>query len=130
MDTYYYVPSKQYIYKENNNWVWRNSLPAKYKGHDMYNSYKVVMNTKKPYLNHGNNVSKYASYKNKKGAQSSLRDYRGDATPQKKVTARKAVTSHRTVKTTVKTSSAHNHSNGNANNNGQKNNKNGNQGKK
>ncbi|WP_069658818.1 hypothetical protein [Arcticibacter eurypsychrophilus] len=126
MDMYYYVPSKQYIYQENNNWVWRNSLPARYRGHDMYNSYKVVMNTKKPYLNHGNHLGKYSSFKNKKGAQNSLRDHRGNATPQKRATSQKNITSHRTVKQTVKTSPAHN----NTKAKGQKNNKNGNQGKR
>ncbi|EOR96144.1 hypothetical protein ADIARSV_0657 [Arcticibacter svalbardensis MN12-7] len=120
MDVYYYVPSRQYIYQENNDWVWRNSLPARYRGHDMYNSYKVVMNTKRPYLNHGNHINKYSSFKNKKGAQNSLRDHRGDATPQRNATP------------AVKSSPARNNAPANRPNNAQKGNSkdNGNRGKK
>src|SRR4051812_6698169 len=53
VDAYYNVPSKQYVYLDNGSWVFRPSLPAKYRGYDLYNGYKVVMNTPKPYLSHG-----------------------------------------------------------------------------
>lgn len=76
IDVYYYVPSKQYVYLSDNHWVWRNNLPARYQGYDLYNSYKVVMNTKAPYVNHSAHVKKYADYKNKNGVQKSLRDSR------------------------------------------------------
>lgn len=128
MDVYYYVPSKQYIYQENNNWVWRNSLPAKYRGHDMYNSYKVVMNTKTPYLNHGNHVKQYSSFKNKKGAQNSLKDYRGNATTQKNVTPQRNATSQkkstpqRNATPSVKSSPARNNTPANRPNNASQNN--------
>jgi hypothetical protein len=43
VDAYYNVPAKQYVYLNDGNWVWRNNLPSRYSGYDLYNSYKVVM---------------------------------------------------------------------------------------
>ncbi|MBG6234196.1 hypothetical protein IWX76_000751 [Pedobacter sp. CAN_A7] len=74
MDVYYYVPSSQYVYQNNGNWKWSKNLPSKYKNYDLYNSYKVVMNQKQPYLSHQNHVKQYSNYKNNKGKQVSLRD--------------------------------------------------------
>lgn len=63
VESYYSVPKKQFIYLNNNEWVFANTLPAKYKGYDLYNGYKVVVNTPKPYLNFKNDKVKYAKYK-------------------------------------------------------------------
>jgi len=76
VDAYYNVPAKQYVYLNNGSWVWRNSLPARYSGYDLYNSYKVVMNTPKPYLSHNSHLRTYSKYKNYKGKQVSIRDSR------------------------------------------------------
>lgn len=77
IDVYYYVPSAQYIYLSNGRWVWRNSLPEKYRGYNLYNSYKVVMNTPKPYDKHATHVNQYSGYKGKGSSQKLLRDNRG-----------------------------------------------------
>ena len=74
VDSYYYVPSKQYVYQSNGSWVWRNSLPSRYSNFDLYNSYKVVMNRPQPYLMHQTHVSEYSKYKNYGGKQGSIRD--------------------------------------------------------
>lgn len=74
VDAYYNVPAKQYVYLNNGSWVWRNSLPARYSGYDLYNGYKVVMNTPKPYLSHQTHVTQYSRYKNYSGKQGSIRD--------------------------------------------------------
>jgi hypothetical protein len=74
VDAYYNVPAKQYVYLNDGNWVWRNNLPSRYSGYDLYNSYKVVMNTPKPYLSHQAHVKEYSKYKNYKGKQGSIRD--------------------------------------------------------
>jgi hypothetical protein len=76
VDAYYYVPTQQYIYLVNGAWAWRNSLPARYSGYDLYNGYKVVMNTPKPYLNHQTHITQYSRYKNYKVKQSVIRDSR------------------------------------------------------
>ncbi|WP_432711654.1 hypothetical protein [Pedobacter sp.] len=74
LDVYYNVPSQQYVYQKNNKWVWAKRLPSKYKNYDLYNSYKVVMNQKQPYLTHNTHVNQYSQYKNQKGRQVNIRD--------------------------------------------------------
>lgn len=63
VESYYSVPEKQFIYLNNNKWVFSNSLPSQYQGYNLYNGYKVVVNTPKPYLNFKNDKIKYAKYK-------------------------------------------------------------------
>jgi len=72
IDAYYYVPKHRYVYMENGNWISRSNLPARYRGHDMYNTRKVVVNDPKPYMHHQDYRSKYAS--NERSNQSSIRD--------------------------------------------------------
>ncbi|MCX2480110.1 hypothetical protein OQY15_13500 [Pedobacter sp. MC2016-15] len=74
VDAYYNVPARQYVYLNNGAWVWRNSLPSQYRGFDLYNSYKVVMNTPKPYLSHQTHIREYSRYKGYKGKQANIRD--------------------------------------------------------
>lgn len=76
VNAYYYVPSGQYIYLLNGSWVWRSSLPARYSGYDLYNGYKVVMNTPKPYLSYNTHVKQYAKYKGGRSKQALIRDSR------------------------------------------------------
>ena len=76
IDSYYYVPSHQYVYLENGAWVWRNSLPSRYSGYDLYSGYKVVMNQPKPYLAHQNHVAQYGKFKNYKAKQPVIGDSR------------------------------------------------------
>ncbi len=44
IDTYYDVPSHQYVYFDNNAWVRSSRLPAVYSNYNIYNGYKVVLN--------------------------------------------------------------------------------------
>lgn len=74
MDVYYNVPAKQYVYLENGRWIKRSSLPSRYRGYNLYNSYKVVMNSPKPYLAHQTHVKEYSRYKNNNNKQVSIRD--------------------------------------------------------
>ena len=74
VDAYYNVPAKQYVYLDNNSWVWRNNLPARYSNYDLYKGYKVVMNTPKPYLSHQNHIAQYNRYKNYGGKQKNIKD--------------------------------------------------------
>lgn len=76
VDAYYNVPAQQYVYLEGGRWVWRASLPSRYSGYDLYNGYKVVMNTPKPYLSHQTHVREYSKYKNYRGKQGAIRDSR------------------------------------------------------
>jgi len=69
IESYYYVPGRQFIYLNNGNWVYANSLPARYRTYNLYSGYKVVINEPKPYLNHTVYKTRYVKYKTVKGKQ-------------------------------------------------------------
>jgi hypothetical protein len=62
------------VYQNNGKWQWAKNLPSRYNNYDLYNSYKVVINQKQPYLSHNTHVKQYSSFKNNKGKQVNLRD--------------------------------------------------------
>jgi hypothetical protein len=76
IDAYYNVPNKQYIYLNNGNWVFNSNLPSRYRNYDLYNGYKVVINSPKPYLSHKIHVKEYGKYKGYRGKQVVIRDSR------------------------------------------------------
>jgi len=63
IDVYYYVPNHQYIYMDRGQWRFSNALPSRYSNYDFYNSYKVVINDRKPYLNSAQYREKYSQYR-------------------------------------------------------------------
>ena len=63
IDAYYYVPTHQYVYLNNNSWVRTTSLPSRYRNFDVYNSYKVVINEREPWRNQSAIRAKYGKYK-------------------------------------------------------------------
>ena len=69
IEAYYDVPTRQYIYLDGSRWVKVRTLPARYRGFDVYNSYKVVINERDPYLRHNTYKVKYVGYKGKHGQQ-------------------------------------------------------------
>jgi len=73
IDTYYYVPRRQYVYLQNDKWLFASALPSRYSGYNLYNGYKVVMNTPRPYLLYNTHKVKYAKYKGYKGKQPTIR---------------------------------------------------------
>lgn len=75
VESYYSVPKKQFVYLNGNDWVFANRLPARYENYNLYNGYKVVINTPKPYLNFKNDKVKYGKFKGNKG-QLVIRDSR------------------------------------------------------
>jgi hypothetical protein len=52
IDSYYYVPQRQFIYLNAGNWVFGTALPSRYSGYNLYNGYKVVINSPQPYLHY------------------------------------------------------------------------------
>jgi hypothetical protein len=74
LQTYYYVPSHQFVYLNGSNWVFANSLPARYRSYNLYSGYKVVINEPKPYLQFATHKVKYGNYKGAKGKQVIIRD--------------------------------------------------------
>lgn len=73
IDTYYSVPSRQYVYLQNGGWVFSRALPYRYRSYNLYNGYKVVMNGPRPYRYYNSHKVKYAKYRNYRGKQRSIR---------------------------------------------------------
>ncbi|MDN5288699.1 MAG: hypothetical protein JWR38_4973 [Mucilaginibacter sp.] len=63
IDTYYNVPTHQYVYYDNNVWVHRAYLPVRYRNYNLYNGYKVVLNERDPWLRHDVYRTRYAGYR-------------------------------------------------------------------
>jgi hypothetical protein len=63
IDVYYSVPTHQYVYYQNNAWIKASVLPGRYGNFDPYQSYKVVINEKDPWLKNNVYRTKYATYK-------------------------------------------------------------------
>jgi hypothetical protein len=74
IETYYSVPKRQYVYQNNNSWVFSNALPEKYANYNVYNGYKVVRNGAKPYLNFSSDKVAYAKYKNSGNKQTIIKN--------------------------------------------------------
>jgi hypothetical protein len=63
IDAYYDVPAHQYVYFENNVWVHRQRLPARFNNFDRYHSYKAVINEERPWQHNDQVRVKYAGYR-------------------------------------------------------------------
>ncbi|MES2651743.1 MAG: hypothetical protein V4663_08380 [Bacteroidota bacterium] len=73
IESYYYVPKRQFIYLVNGAWVFNFNLPSRYSNYDLYNGYKVVINSPRPYLHFKEQKIKYAKYKSNRGQAVILR---------------------------------------------------------
>jgi hypothetical protein len=73
IESYYYVPKRQFVYLDNEVWVFNSNLPSRYSNYDLYNGYKVVINSPKPYLHFKEQKIKYAKYKSNRGQAVILR---------------------------------------------------------
>lgn len=67
VESYYYVPKKQFVYADNGKWIFSNNLPSRYSGYNLYNGYKVVLNSPNAYRNFERDRVTYAKYKKYKG---------------------------------------------------------------
>lgn len=74
VESYYSVPKKQFVYLNNGNWIFSNSLPSRYGNYNLYNGYKVVINEDRPYSNFNSHKVKYAKYKNWGGKQGIIKN--------------------------------------------------------
>ncbi|HEX7367034.1 MAG TPA: hypothetical protein VF273_08055 [Pelobium sp.] len=66
IESYYYVPKKQFIYRDHERWLFSHSLPPRHERYDLYNGYKVVINSRNAYYNFDRDKVKYTKYKNVK----------------------------------------------------------------
>ncbi|MEO7923230.1 MAG: hypothetical protein ABIR30_06085 [Chitinophagaceae bacterium] len=67
IETYYYVPTRKFIYLSGGNWVFASGLPPAYRSYNLYSGYKVVVNQPKAYLYYPTHKVKYAKYKGNRG---------------------------------------------------------------
>jgi hypothetical protein len=75
IETYYDVSHQRFYYNDGRRWVGRSQLPARYHDFDLYNSYKVVVNDRNPYLRHAKYRDQYASFRGRHDQQP-IRDSR------------------------------------------------------
>jgi hypothetical protein len=75
IEVYYNVPQRRFFYFERGRWIGGSSLPSRYRGYDLYRSYKVVVNDPTPYRNHETYRVKYSTYKGQHDQQP-IRDSR------------------------------------------------------
>jgi hypothetical protein len=75
IEAYYNVPQHLFIYQVQGRWISRSRLPSRYSNYDFYNSYKVVVNERRPYRNHRMYRDQYSSYKGRHD-QELIRDSR------------------------------------------------------
>jgi hypothetical protein len=61
IDTYYYVPRKQFIYQSGGYWTFSTSLPETHKGYNLYSANKVVINEPGAYRYFDQHKIKYGS---------------------------------------------------------------------
>jgi hypothetical protein len=61
IDTYYYVPRKQFIYQSGGYWTFSTSLPEAHKSYDLYSANKVVINEAGAYRYFDQHKIKYGS---------------------------------------------------------------------
>lgn len=59
IETYYYVPNRQFIYLSNGTWIFSASLPSRYSGYDLYSGQKIVINRTNAYYYHTEYHKKY-----------------------------------------------------------------------
>lgn len=76
IETYYYVPRRQFVYLSNGQWIFSSGLPPAYRGYNLYNGYKVVLNSPRPYLHFHDHRVAYSRYKGHRG-QPVLKGSRG-----------------------------------------------------
>lgn len=65
VDMYYNVVSREYIYLDRGRWVNTCELPMRLRGFNFYNSYKVVINDRNPWLQNDRYRRQYANYRNR-----------------------------------------------------------------
>ena len=74
IETYYYVPARQFVYFNNGRWIYSSSLPYRYRNYDLNRGYKVVINQPRPYQNFSMHRAEYSRYRNYGGRQMIIRN--------------------------------------------------------
>jgi hypothetical protein len=73
IESYYYVPTRQFVYLSNGRWIFGASLPSRFRNYDLYRGYKVVINQPRPYVYFKDHRVKYSKYRGYHGHQQMIR---------------------------------------------------------
>lgn len=63
VESYYYVPTHQYVYLDGGTWVRRAALPPRYRSYNIATGYKVAVNRPRPYTYFAHDRDTYARYR-------------------------------------------------------------------
>ena len=63
IETYYCVPTRQFTWFENGQWVSSPYLPECYANYDLYSGYKIVLNERDPWCHFNEHRRVYAPYR-------------------------------------------------------------------
>lgn len=63
LGVYYDVPRGLFVYFDFGRWNFASALPARFGHYDLYNSYKVVINDRNPWIRNNYYYSHYSSYR-------------------------------------------------------------------
>jgi hypothetical protein len=63
IESYYYVPTHQFIYLSNGRWVFSASLPNRYRSYNLYTGTKIVINRTNAYHYYPEHRMKYGTRK-------------------------------------------------------------------
>ena len=74
IESYYYVPRRQFVYLSGGRWIFSTSLPPAYRGYDLYSGYKVVINEPRAYQYYNTHRVKYVGYKGNRNNQIIIRN--------------------------------------------------------
>ncbi|MBC7949638.1 MAG: hypothetical protein H7Y42_17255 [Chitinophagaceae bacterium] len=69
IESYYYVPTGQFIYLSNGRWTFAAHLPSRYSRYDLYSGYKVVINRPYAYRYYNDDRIRYSNYRIYNGKQ-------------------------------------------------------------
>jgi hypothetical protein len=64
VQSYYYVPQRQFVYLNGNRWTRSRYLPVRYRGYDLHHGRKIVMYGNSPYRNFRTHRVTYVSRNN------------------------------------------------------------------
>jgi len=64
VNSYYYVPQRQFVYLNGNRWTRSRSLPGRYRGYDLHRGRKVVVYGNQPYRSYHTHQVKYSNRSN------------------------------------------------------------------
>lgn len=75
INAYYYVPTHEYIYYDNYEWVQSRYLPEQYANYDVYHSYRVAVNERNPWVRNEYYQSRYGQYRERREQQYNRNNY-------------------------------------------------------